>query len=115
MGRCHRSGAEKYIQQYWNLSAFEHGLTMSIALVGTIIGALFGSIPSDKLGRKQTLFLVAVLYLIASIGTALSQSWFLFLLCRFLGGLGVGASSVVAPVYISEISPPHRRAPLVSC
>jgi len=108
------SGAEKSIQQYWNLSAFEHGLTMSIALVGTIIGALFGSIPSDKLGRKQTLFLVAVLYLIASIGTALSQSWFLFLLCRFLGGLGVGASSVVAPVYISEISPPHRRGRLVA-
>lgn len=108
------SGAEKSIQQYWNLSAFEHGLTMSIALIGTIIGALFGSIPSDKLGRKQTLFLVAVLYLIASIGTALSQSWSLFLLCRFLGGLGVGASSVVAPVYISEVSPPHRRGRLVA-
>ena len=74
------SGAEKSIQQFWNLSAFEHGLTMSIALVGTIIGALTGSIPSDKLGRKQTLFLVAILYLIASIGTALAQNWFLFLL-----------------------------------
>lgn len=108
------SGAEKSIQQYWNLSAFEHGLTMSIALVGTIIGALFGSIPSDKLGRKQTLFLVAILFLIASVGTALAQSWLLFLLCRFLGGLGVGASSVVAPVYISEISPPHRRGRLVA-
>jgi sugar porter (SP) family MFS transporter len=108
------SGAEKSIQQYWNLSVLEHGLTMSIALVGTIIGALFGSIPSDKLGRKQTLFLVAILFLIASVGTALSQNWLLFLLCRFLGGLGVGASSVVAPVYISEISPPHRRGRLVA-
>src|SRR5437867_8137764 len=87
------SGAEKSIQQYWNLSSFQHGLTVSIALVGTIFGALFGSIPSDNLGRKQTLFLVAILYLVASLGTALSHSWYLFLLFRFLGGLGVGASS----------------------
>jgi len=108
------SGAEKSIQQYWNLSSFEHGLTISIALIGTIFGALFGSIPSDKFGRKQTLFFVAILYLVASLGTALSQSWYLFLLFRFLGGLGVGASSVTAPVYISEISPPKTRGSLVA-
>lgn len=108
------SGAEKSIQQYWNLSSFEHGLTISIALIGTIFGALFGSIPSDKFGRKQTLFFVAILYLVASLGTALSQNWYLFLLFRFLGGLGVGASSVTAPVYISEISPPKTRGSLVA-
>lgn len=108
------SGAEKSIQQYWSLSSFEHGLTISIALIGTIFGALFGSIPSDKFGRKQTLFFVAILYLVASLGTALSQNWYLFLLFRFLGGLGVGASSVTAPVYISEISPPKTRGSLVA-
>lgn len=108
------SGAEKSIQEYWNLSAFQHGLTISIALIGTIFGALFGSIPSDRFGRKHTLFVVAILYLVASLGTALSQSWYLFLLFRFLGGLGVGASSVTAPVYISEISPPETRGSLVA-
>ncbi len=108
------SGAEKSIQQYWSLSSFEHGLTISIALIGTIFGALLGSIPSDKYGRKKTLFLVAIFYLVASLGTALSQSWYLFLLFRFLGGLGVGASSVTAPVYISEISPAKKRGSLVA-
>ena len=99
------SGAEEAIQQYWNLTAFEHGFTISVALIGTIIGALTGSIPSDKLGRKKTLILIACAYLIASFGSALSTNWYLFLLFRFLGGIGVGASSVTAPVYISEISP----------
>lgn len=107
------SGAEKSIQQYWQLNSFEHGLTMSIALVGTIFGAMFGSIPSDVLGRKKTLFLVAIFYLVASFGTALAQNWYLFLFFRFLGGLGVGASSVTAPVYISEISPADSRGKLV--
>ncbi|MEO5893616.1 MAG: sugar porter family MFS transporter [Ferruginibacter sp.] len=108
------SGAEKSIQQYWNLSSAEHGLTVSIALIGTIFGALFGSIPSDRFGRKKTLFLVAVLYLVASLGTALAHNWYLFLLFRFLGGIGVGASSVTAPVYISEISPAKKRGSLVA-
>ncbi|MEP7318679.1 MAG: sugar porter family MFS transporter [Panacibacter sp.] len=108
------SGAEKSIQQYWQLDSFQHGLTISIALIGTIIGAMFGSIPSDAIGRKQTLFFVAIFYLVASIGTAVSQSWYLFLFFRFLGGLGVGASSVTAPVYISEISPADSRGRLVA-
>ena len=108
------SGAEKSIQQYWQLSAFQHGLTISIALIGTIFGALFGSIPSDRFGRKKTLIIVAVFYLVASLGTALSQNWYLFLCFRFLGGLGVGASSVTAPVYISEISPAKKRGSLVA-
>lgn len=107
------SGAEKSIQVHFQLNSFEHGLTMSIALIGTIFGAMFGSIPSDALGRKQTLFLVAIFYLVASIGTAFAQNWYLFLFFRFLGGLGVGASSVTAPVYISEISPAGSRGKLV--
>ncbi len=107
------SGAEEAIQKYWNLTAFEHGFTISIALIGTIIGALTGSIPSDKLGRKKTLILIASAYLIASLGSAFSSNWYLFLLFRFLGGIGVGASSVTAPVYISEISPAAYRGRLV--
>ncbi|MEX6689286.1 sugar porter family MFS transporter [Danxiaibacter flavus] len=107
------SGAEESIQQYWHLSAFEHGFTVSIALIGTIIGALTGSIPSDRLGRKKTLVFIAITYLIASVGSAISTNWYAFLVFRFIGGLGVGASSVTAPVYISEISPPAYRGRLV--
>ncbi len=108
------SGAEQYIQTYWNLSSVEHGLTVSIALIGTVFGAFFGSIPSDKLGRKKTLLIIAACYLISALGTAFVTDWFVFLAFRFLGGLGVGASSVTAPVYISEISPANSRGRLVA-
>jgi len=107
------SGAEQSIQSYWGLDSFQHGLTVSIALIGTVIGSLLGAIPCDRLGRKQTLYLIAILYLISSLGTSLSSNWYLFLFFRFLGGLGVGASSVTAPIYISEISPAERRGKLV--
>jgi sugar porter (SP) family MFS transporter len=108
------SGAEQSIQQYWHLSSLQHGLTISIALIGTIIGALTGSMPSDNLGRKKTLVIIATTYLIASLGTAFATNWYLFLLFRLLGGWGVGASSVTAPVYISEISPPESRGRMVA-
>lgn len=108
------SGAEQAIQKYWNLSPVEHGLTISIALIGTVIGSLFGSIPSDRLGRRTTLMIIASLYLLSSLGTALATNWYVFLLFRLLGGLGVGASSVTAPVYISEIAPANRRGRLVA-
>jgi len=107
------SGAEQSIQKYWGLNSFQHGLTVSIALIGTVIGSLLGAIPCDRLGRKKTLYLIAILYLISSLGTSLSSNWYLFLFFRFLGGLGVGASSVTAPIYISEISPAERRGKLV--
>lgn len=107
------SGAEGAIQEYWKLTAFEHGLTISVALIGTIIGALTVSRPSDTYGRKKTLIFIAAAYLVASIGSALSTNWYLFIFFRLLGGIGVGASSVTAPIYISEISPAQYRGRLV--
>ena len=107
------SGAEKAIQQIWGLSAVEHGFTVSIALIGTVLGAMLGGIPTDRLGRKTTLFWIAVLYLVSSLGSALANDWVLFLFFRFMGGLGVGASSVAAPMYISEISPAKSRGKMV--
>ena len=107
------SGAEQSIQKYWNLNNVQHGLTVSIALMGTVIGALLGAIPSDRFGRKRTLYLIAALYLVSSLGTAFSYNWYPFLFFRFIGGFGVGASSVAAPIYISEISPAEKRGKLV--
>ncbi|WP_161888404.1 sugar porter family MFS transporter [Pontibacter russatus] len=108
------SGAERAIQDVWDLDVFEHGLTVSIALFGTVIGALFGGIPSDALGRKKTLFWIGVFYFVSAVGSALATGWWAFLFFRFLGGLGVGASSVTAPLYISEIAPAKSRGRLVA-
>jgi len=108
------SGAEQDIQRVWSLDSIQHGLTVSIALVGTVFGALFGGFPSDRLGRKKTLFWIAVLYLVSAVGSALAFDWYSFMIFRFLGGLGVGASSVAAPMYISEISPANSRGRLVA-
>ncbi len=107
------SGVEQSLQVLWKLNVWEHGLTVSIALIGTVIGSMTGGIPAEKLGRKRTLFWIAILYLLASLGTALAPNWPIFLLFRFLGGLGVGASSVAAPMYITEISPARSRGKLV--
>ncbi|UOQ79181.1 sugar porter family MFS transporter [Hymenobacter sp. 5516J-16] len=108
------SGAEKAIQQVWSLNPVEHGFTISIALIGTVFGAIFGGLPSDKLGRRQTLIWIAVLYFVSALGAALTSNWVAFMVFRFLGGLGVGASSVTAPLYISEVSPPESRGRMVS-
>lgn len=108
------SGAEQAIQELWYLNVFEHGLTVSIALIGTVIGALFGGFPSDKIGRKNTLFWIGVLYLVSAVGSALATDWYSFLFFRFIGGLGVGASSVAAPMYISEIAPKENRGQMVA-
>jgi MFS transporter, SP family, arabinose:H+ symporter len=108
------SGAEQSVQRLWDLSVFEHGFTVSIALIGTVMGALFGGYPSDSLGRRKTLFWVAVLFLVSSLGSALAIDWYTFLIFRFVGGIAVGCSSVTAPMYISEISPASHRGRLVA-
>lgn len=108
------SGAEQSIQKLWGLSDVRHGFAMAIALYGTVLGALIGSWPADKFGRKKTLVYIAILYFISAIGSALAPEVNSFMVFRFIGGIGVGASSVVAPIYISELSPPHKRGRLVA-
>ena len=108
------SGVEKSIQQLWSLSDNAHGFTVASALIGTVIGSLIAGKPAEKYGRKKVLQAIGLLYLVTSLVTALTPSWELFVTFRFLGGIGVGASSVVGPMYISEISPANRRGRLVA-
>jgi sugar porter (SP) family MFS transporter len=103
------SGAEQVIQKLWNLSALMHGTAIAMALYGTIVGALIGSIPANKIGRKKTLIWIGFIFLISSVGAAVANDVNVFMLFRFFGGLAIGASSVVAPIYISEIAPPKYR------
>ncbi|MFM1913573.1 MAG: hypothetical protein RIR51_1416 [Bacteroidota bacterium] len=107
------SGAEKTIQNLWNLDNLTHGLAVAIALYGTVIGAAIGGIPADTFGRKPTLMVIGISFFLSAIGTAIASNVEMFMLFRFLGGLGIGASSVVAPVYISEIAPAKHRGKLV--
>jgi sugar porter (SP) family MFS transporter len=109
------SGADQPIQKLWQLGDFFHGtFIMSMALWGTVVGALFGGIPCNKWGRRKTLIWIGVLYLVSALGSALAPDPYLFSIMRFIGGLGVGASSVAAPIYISEIAPKARRGRLVA-
>ncbi len=107
------SGAEMSIQQIWKLDNWTHGLAIATALYGTVIGAALGGFPADHFGRKSTLFWIGISFLVSSIGAALATNVTYFMVFRFLGGLGIGASSVVAPIYISEIAPAKHRGKLV--
>ena len=106
------SGAEQKIQSLWGLSPGLHGFAMASALYGTVIGSLLGGWPTDRLGRKATLLWIGVLYVISAVGCAFSWDVCSFSAARFLGGLGIGISTVTAPLYISEISPPAYRGRL---
>lgn len=106
------NGGEQQIQSVWNLSSLIHGLVMSSALWGTVIGAVCGGKVCDRIGRKPTLFWVGVLYLVSAVWSAFAFGPQDLMVARFIGGLGVGASSIAAPVYIAEIAPPERRGQL---
>jgi sugar porter (SP) family MFS transporter len=109
------SGADKQLQQLWQTSDLYHGLVvMSSALWGTVIGAIFGSFPTNKIGRKKTLIIIGLLFFVSAIGTAFANDSLVFAFFRFIGGLGIGASTIAAPTYVSEISPAKDRGKLVA-
>jgi MFS family permease len=107
------SGATSALRLEYSLSDLALGVTVSAALVGTILGAMFGGIPGDRYGRRNSLRITAVLYLISALGCAFAFDWYSFVLARFIGGLGIGASSVLGPMYIAEIAPARLRGRLV--
>ncbi len=106
------SGAEKQIQQLWSLSGSMHGWALSAALWGTVLGSLFGGIPTARLGRKKTLVSIGLLYFVSAVFSGLASNVYMFIFARLIGGLGVGISTVAAPLFISEISPAKDRGKL---
>ncbi len=108
------SGTDKKLQLLWGSSDVFHGLVvMAMALWGTVVGALLGGIPTNKLGRKKTLLWIGIFYTVSALGSAMANDPIIFAMFRFLGGLGVGASTIAAPAYISEIAPAKDRGKLV--
>ena len=106
------SGAEQKIQALWGLSAGLHGVAMASALYGTVLGSLVGGWPTDRFGRRATLLWIGVLYIVSAVGCGLAPEVWSFIAARFLGGVGIGISTVAAPLYISEIAPPAHRGRL---
>ncbi len=106
------SGAEKTIQSLWGLSPGLHGIAMASALYGTVVGSLIGGWPADRFGRKATLLWIGVLYFVGAVGSGLATNVTTFIVARVIGGLGIGISTVAAPLYISEIAPPKQRGRL---
>lgn len=109
------SGADQELQSLWNTSDLFHGsIVMSMALWGTVIGALTASYPCDKFGRKKTLLIIGLLFFVSAIGSGLATNPFMFSFFRFIGGIGVGSSTIAGPTYISEIAPASKRGRLVA-
>jgi sugar porter (SP) family MFS transporter len=106
------SGAEQKIQALWNLSAGMHGIAMAAALYGTVVGSVIGGWPSDRLGRRPTLLVIGIFYFVSAVWSALAGDVYAFIVARFIGGLGIGISTVVAPLYIAEIAPAEQRGRL---
>jgi len=106
------SGAEQTLQKLWNLSPAWHGIAMAAALYGTVIGSLIGGWPTDRWGRRPTLLAIGVLYIVSTVWSACATDVVSFIIARVLGGLGIGISTVAAPLYISEISPAAYRGRL---
>jgi sugar porter (SP) family MFS transporter len=106
------SGAEQKIQALWDLSPALHGFALASALYGTVLGSLLGGWPTDRFGRKATLLGIGLLYLVSAVGCGFAWDVSSFTAARFVGGLGIGVSTVAAPLYISEIAPPAYRGRL---
>ena len=106
------SGAEKALQHLWNLTSFWQGFTVAASLLGTVLGSVVAAAPAQRYGRKKVLTAIALMYLVSALGCAMASGWLPFVIFRFIGGLAVGASSVVGPMYISEISPAKLRGRL---
>ena len=106
------SGAEKTIQKLWSLSAFLQGFTVAASLIGTVIGSIIAGWPAKRYGRRKVLMAIALMYLVSATGCALTSTWALFIFFRLVGGIAVGASSVVGPMYISELAPAAVRGRL---
>jgi MFS transporter, SP family, arabinose:H+ symporter len=106
------SGVEQTIQSLWGLGAGMHGVAMAAALYGTVLGSLLAGWPTDRFGRRATLLWIGALYLISAIWSALAQDVYSFIIARIIGGVGIGISTVAAPLYISEIAPPKYRGRL---
>lgn len=107
------AGAIDALQGLYHLSPFWKGFTVSAALIGTVIGSMLAGIPGDRLGRRSSLRWMAILYVVSAIGCAFAWNWSAILLFRFIGGLGIGGSSVLGPMYIAEIAPAKWRGRLV--
>lgn len=108
------SGADKTLQELWHTTDLFHGwIVMSMALWGTVLGAVFGYLPTNFIGRKKSLLAIGVLFALSSCGTALADGPWIFSISRFLGGIGIGVSTIAAPSYISEIAPTKYRGRLV--
>jgi MFS transporter, SP family, xylose:H+ symportor len=108
------SGTTAWLESVFELSKSQLGFTVASALIGTIIGALIIGKFADKYGRRNVLFILALLYLISAVGSGLAWNWYSFLIFRLIGGIGVGGASVVSPMYIAEISPAKIRGRLVA-
>jgi MFS transporter, SP family, xylose:H+ symportor len=108
------SGSTETLQNMWNLSNAWLGFTVASALIGTILGSILVGWPTDKIGRRNMLMVLGVLYFVSAIGSAIAWNWYSFLAFRLIGGLGVGGASVVSPMYIAEISPAKSRGRLVA-
>ena len=94
------------------MSGLWHGIAISAALWGTVLGSLAGGIPTERFGRKKTLLWIGLLYFVSAIGSALAPEVYSFIIARFIGGVGVGVSTVAGPMYIAEIAPPEKRGRL---
>ena len=107
------AGATSALTSTFQLTPGGLGLTVSIALWGTVAGALLASIPGDRYGRRDSLRVMAILYLVSALGCAFAPNWYALVIFRFIGGLAIGGSSVLGPMYIAEIAPARWRGRLV--